>query len=408
MKILLINHYAGSLRHGMEYRPYYLAREWARAGHSVTIVASSFSHVRSMNADQSEVTREERLDGIRYLWLRGKPYFGNGFGRIRNMLHFLYRLYRIGARLADEKPDVVIASSTYPLDMFPAARIARRARAKLVFEVHDLWPLSPMELGGMSRWHPFIAVMQIGEDYAYRRADKVISLLPKAREHMLSRGMAPEKYAYIPNGIALEEWADSGHDSVPEPLKSECARLRAEGKFLIGYAGAHGVANALDHLLDAASSLKNERISFLLIGKGPEKSRLMERAVREKIDNVRFFDPIPKIAIPSALRGFDALFIALEKKGIYRFGTSLNKVMDYMMSGRPLLYSGEAANDPVRESGCGVSVAAENPAKIAEGARDLLGKSPAQLAEMGARGTAYVREHHDYSALARRFLEALS
>ena len=177
MNILLINHYAGSPRDGMEYRPYYLAREWVRLGHRVLVVAASHAHVRAQQpllAGRSR--RNETIDGVEYSWLKTPPYSGNGVGRIRNMLAFLHGLYRQGRQLAQSfKPDLVIASSTYPMDIWPA---------QLVFEVHDLWPLSPMELGGLSRWHPFIMVVQAAEDYAYRRADVVVSMLPKVRAYM--------------------------------------------------------------------------------------------------------------------------------------------------------------------------------------------------------------------------------
>lgn len=216
MNILLINHYAGSLGYGMEYRPYYFAREWVRSGHKVTVVGASYSHLRSKQPKVSQAFEEENVDGIRYVWLKAPAYEGNGFGRIKNMLAFLAGLYRYMDKLAGGViPDAVIASSTYPLDIYPARRLAKRYRAKLVFEVHDLWPLSPMELGNMPPYHPFIMVMQAAENYAYRHADKVVSLLPKAKEHMVSHGMAEEKFVYIPNGICIEDWNELNNHKIP-------------------------------------------------------------------------------------------------------------------------------------------------------------------------------------------------
>ncbi len=140
----------------MEYRPYYLAREWVRTGHRVQIVASARSHIR---AEQPQLARQSRLneniDGIQYTWFATPNYSGNGIRRVGNMASFVSRLYLDGKTLAKTfKPDVVIASSTYPMDIWPAHRIAQLAQAKLVFEVHDLWPLTPMELGGMSKMAP--------------------------------------------------------------------------------------------------------------------------------------------------------------------------------------------------------------------------------------------------------------
>ena len=103
----------------------------------------------------------------------------------------------------------MIASSTYPFDSKVAAKIAKKNNARFIYEVHDLWPLTLIEVGGMSKWHPFIMAMQCAENFAYRHADKVVSLLPKAEDHMHSHGMAAEKFIYIPNGVAVTDWLNS-------------------------------------------------------------------------------------------------------------------------------------------------------------------------------------------------------
>uniref|UniRef100_UPI00286B7996 glycosyltransferase n=1 Tax=Roseateles sp. TaxID=1971397 RepID=UPI00286B7996 len=176
MKILLINHYAGSPQHGMEFRPFYLAREWRRAGHQVLILAASESHVRSTQPQAGGQT----IAGVAYVWYGTPAYAGNGFGRLRNIWSFCRQLWNDADALAENfQPDVVIASSTYPMDIWPARRIAKKARAKLVYEVHDLWPLSPIELSGMSPRHPFAMLCQKAENEAYRDADVVVSMLPK-------------------------------------------------------------------------------------------------------------------------------------------------------------------------------------------------------------------------------------
>lgn len=207
MNILLINHYAGSPEYGMEYRPYYLAREWVKMGHNVTIVGADFSHLRIKQPQAGE----EIIDGIRYVWLHTPAYQGNGIGRIKNMLSFLWKLYRQEKRVKGEhKPNVVIASSTYPLDIYPAHYIAKKYKAKLVFEVHDIWPLTPMEIGHMSKYHPFIMVMQMAEDYMCRHVDKVISILPKAEPHYREHGLAKGKFVHIPNGVVIDKNSQDG------------------------------------------------------------------------------------------------------------------------------------------------------------------------------------------------------
>lgn len=407
MKILLINHYAGSPLHGMEYRPYYLAREWVRMGHQVWIVASSQSHVRAQQPQLGSGDRlDECIDGIQYTWFKTPPYKGNGVGRVVNMAAFVSQIYREGKQIVkDFKPDVVVASSTYPMDIWPAHRIAKMADAKLVFEVHDLWPLSPMELGGMSRWHPFIMLVQAAENYAYSHADIVVSMLPKVREYMESRGMAPHKLFIVPNGIDPDEWQTEA-----PPLKGAAlevlAGLKAEGTSIIGYAGTHGVANALDTLLDTAKLMQDENVAFVLVGSGPSKAALQQRTRDEGLENVCFIDPVMKQQIPALLEWFDIAYIGWHFQPLYRFGIAPNKLMDYMMSGRTVLHSVEAGNDPVSEAGCGLTVRPEDPPSVVQGIRSLLALSDAERKAMGQCGRAFVTENHTYPVLAQRFLEA--
>lgn len=408
MNILLINHYAGSPRHGMEYRPYYLAREWVRLGHKVRIVASAQSHVRAQSPQLAGQARlDEIIDGIQYTWFETPRYAGNGIARVRNMAAFVARLYREGRELARAfKPDLVIASSTYPMDIWPAHRIAKLAAAKLVFEVHDMWPLSPIELGGMSRRHPFIMLVQAAEDYAYRHADVVISMLPKVHEYMQSRGMAPHKLHIVPNGIDPAEWlADA--PALQGTAVDILANLRAQGWSIVGHAGTQGLSNALDIFLDTAKLMQGEKVAFVLVGGGPAKSALQQRAKTEGLQNVRFIDAVEKAQIPALLQWFDVAYIGVRRMPLYRFGIAPNKLMDYMMAGRPVVMAIEAGNDPVTEAGCGLTVKPEDPHSVAKGIRALLALSADERKAMAQRGREFVMKNHTYPVLGQRFLTAI-
>ncbi|MEW6217690.1 MAG: glycosyltransferase family 4 protein [Candidatus Bipolaricaulota bacterium] len=408
MNILLINHYAGSLLHGMEFRPFYLAREWVRRGHKVTIVAASHAHVRSIQPACGGSESHETIEGIEYRWLATPPYSGNGMARVRNMAAFVARLMRRAAKIAgDVKPDAVIASSTYPLDIFPARAMARRTGARLVFEVHDLWPLSPRILGGMPAWHPFIVAMQMAENLAYRRADRVVSLLPMAKAHMVRHGMDPKKFVYIPNGVAVEDW-EGPAAQLPEEHERILRGLRDDGRFVVCYAGAHGLANALEYFVDAAPHLTGTGAHLVLVGSGPEKPALQERAWRMGSDRVTFLPPVSRPAIRALFSFADALYVGLRHCQLFEFGISPNKLLDYMMAGKPVLQSIKAGNDPVRDAGCGITVEPGHSVAIAEGLRRLMSLSSDERTAMGARGRAYAIQHHDYLVLARHFEEVLS
>jgi len=408
MNILLVNHYAGSPRDGMEYRPYYLAREWVRAGHRVQIVAASYSHVRTRQPLVTRDALDEVIDGIAYRWLPTPAYAGNGLGRVKNIWAFLSRLWRETPRLvAGFQPDVVIASSTYPMDIWVVRRIARRARAKWVYEVHDLWPASPIELSGMSPRHPFILLCQKAENDAYRDADAVVSMLPVVAEHMRAHGLDLRKLHIVPNGVALDEWQGTPQALAPD-LAETLAALKRDGRTIVGYAGSHGLPNALDVLLDAAALMKDEPIAFVLVGDGHEKARLAQRVRDEGLDHVTMLAPVPKAQIPALLAAFDIAYIGWQRVPIYRFGIAPNKLMDYMMAGRAVLHSVEAGNDAVAEAGCGLTVAPESAAAVAVGLRELAALTPEARAAMGERGRAFVVANHSYRVLAQRFIDAVS
>jgi glycosyltransferase involved in cell wall biosynthesis len=404
MRILLINHHAGGPGMGMEHRPWLMAREWIRLGHEVLIVAASNAHTRTVQPETGGRITRMHHEGIPYLILRTPSYHGNGFQRVLNMTFFVKRLFLNARKLtSDFKPDMVIASSTYPLDIWPASRIAKLSKAKLVFEVHDLWPLSPMELGGYSSRHPFIRLLQSAENFACRKSDKVVSLLPCTLEHLAGHGMDPSKFIYIPNGVVSADW------NTGTPLPEEHTNLLASlmGKTIIGYTGAMGISNALEPLIDAAALVQHLPVAFVLVGSGPEKQPLIVRAQKAGLKNLFFAGNVTKMQMPALLDQMDLLYIGFKKNPLYRFGVSPNKIFDYMMAGKPIIQAIEACNNFVAASGCGIAIEPDNPAAIARAISSMLEMSSEDLQEMGKSGRDYVIRNHDFPLLAKRFLEWL-
>lgn len=391
----------------MEYRPYYLAREWVRMGHAVTIAAASASHVRTLTPAVQGTVTEEMIDGIRYLWFKTPAYEGNGLPRAINIFTFVGQLLRYQSWIAGTiKPDIVIASSTYPLDIIPARAIGRSCHAKLVFEVHDLWPLSPIELGGMPKYHPFILLMQWAENIAYCNANIVVSILPNTMEHMLQHGMRSDKFVYIPNGVDVAEWQDRP-STLPDEHKQALLTLKAKKHFLVGYAGGHGLANALDNLINASEYLAGQPVSIVLVGQGPEKAQLQARVQERDLSQVIFLPPVPKSAIPELLGLMDSLYIGWRNHPLYRFGVSPNKLLDYMMASKPIVHSINAGNDLVSDSGCGISIPPEKPEEIAEAVLQLMSLSAEARQQMGQKGRAYILANHDYQVLAEQFITSI-
>jgi glycosyltransferase involved in cell wall biosynthesis len=375
-------------------------------GHRVEIVACSYSHVRARHPEiGGKAEQVDVIDGITYRWLRGNAYRGNGVGRLLNIATFLVRLWaRAGRMVREFQPDLVIASSTYPMDTWVARHIARRAQCRWIYEVHDLWPLSLIELSGMSPWHPFALLCAWAEHSAYRRADAVVSMLPKVHEHMAARGLDLQRLRIVPNGVAVQAWEDPSQ-ALREDVQQTLQAARGNGHRIVGYAGSMGLPNALDTLLDAAALMRDEPVTFVLVGDGHEKDRLQRRAIEEELGNVHFLAPIPKAQIPTLLQAVDVAYIGWQRVPMYRFGIAPNKLMDYMMAGCPVLHSVEAGNDAVAESGCGLTVPPEDPQAVATGLRHLLSLPEPERKAMGEAGRAFVRAHHAYDVLARQFLD---
>ena len=380
-----------------------MCKEWLKLGHKVLIVGGSQSHLRK----QQPLKEHETIDGVDYSWVKLYKYKGNGVGRIISMGMFISKLgMNYKKYLRDFVPDIVIASSTYPLDIYPARKIAKHYGAKLIYEVHDLWPLSPIELGGYSPKHPFIRVMQKAEDDCYRYVDAVVSMLPKSEPHMKERGLADGKFFCVPNGIVMDDWMN--YPPLSEPHLSTLERLHSEGKFVVGFAGAHGIANSLYAAIDAVSGLKKDNVVFVLVGTGPEKERLIEYTKQHQIENVLFLPPVNKKLIPSLLEHMDALYIGLQRQSLFRFGISPNKMFDYMMASKPVIQAIDAGNNLVEEAQCGLYAEPDNIEEIWNSILQLKNMPPEERIHLGKNGKDFVLRNHTYGVLAQKFIDVMA
>lgn len=401
VNIWIFNEYAGTPYHGMTFRHYYIAKELVKLGHKVTIFTSSFSHYKLTQHIQTKQSfTRQNIDGIDFVWVKMPPYKApKSFGRIRNWFLFALKLFFLPV-LKLEKPDAILVSSLPLHPILPAKYLANKYQAKLIFEVRDIWPLSAMELGGYSPRNPFIKHLQWLEDFAYKNSDAVVSVLANAYEHMQTRGLSKEKFHYIPNGVAVDSLRNT------QDLDAKTLSEIPKGKFIIGYAGTFGVANALDSFIRAAQILQeNDALAFVLVGGGKEKEKLL--ALAKDCKNISFVDSVQKDQVQSLLHCFDVCYIGWKNESIYNYGISANKLFDYMYCAKPILHSFNGKKDIVELSMSGVSVLAENPQEIANGVLKLYSMTQEERDQMGQNALKYVVENHDYKNLAKRLLKVL-
>lgn len=399
----IINEYAGTPYHGMTFRHYYLAKELVKLGYKVTIFTSSFSHYKlKQHLEVKKTFTKENIDDIDFIWVKMPNYKApKSLGRIRNWFLFALKLFFIPS-LNLEKPDCILVSSLPLHSIVSGNFLAKKYNAKLIFEVRDIWPLSAIELGGYSQKNPFIKHLQWLEDFAYKNADAVVTVLANAYEHMKTRGLDKNKFHYIPNGISIDELNQI------EKLDEKIVNQIPKNKFIVGYAGTFGIANALDSFIEAAKILKdNNSIAFVLVGDGKEKEKLIEQAKDTK--NIFFVDSIKKNQVQSVLQYFDACFIGLKNNPLFQYGVSPNKLFDYMYASKPIIYAiNSGFFQPVTDSKSGLYVDSENPNAIADGVLEIYAMSEEKRLQMGQNGKKYVLAHHEYNSLATKLIEVIN
>jgi glycosyltransferase involved in cell wall biosynthesis len=409
VNILIIDHYAGSPALGMEFRPYYLAKEWIRLGHNITIISADFSHLRSKQPVVYSDLQYEKTDGIAYLWLKTPKYESSGFKRILNILVFIGKLLINKKKIRTlANPDIVIASSTYPLDIYPAYLIAKKNNAKLVFELHDLWPLSPMIIGNYSKHHPFIWLMQRAENFACKNCKCYISLLGNAKDYLIQHGLKNEKFFHIPNGFSNDE-VESEEMQIPEELDKLLKKIKSQSKIIIGYAGGHSPSNALKSFVAASNHFdENLNFAFVLVGDGSCKDELIEMTRANKHKNIYFLPQVSKSLIPAILSQFDVLYAGGVRSILHSYGTSFNKITDYMLAEKPIIFAVDDPNSIVEKIGCGIQIEAENEAELVKTIKFLSGLSVEERRSMGVKGRKYALQELNYTSLAKKFIEAIT
>lgn len=406
MNILYIDHYAGSLEMGMEFRPYYLAREWVKMGHKVRIVAGDYSHLRIHNPIVGKDFQEDSIDGITYNWIKTGSYNGNGLKRALTMVRFVMKLRKNAKWIAKHwEPDVIITSSTYPIDTYAGQRIRRHSKAKngdkviLIHEVHDMWPITLTEIGGMKKSNPFVVLMQMGENSFCKHSDYVVSLPIAAKDYFVGHGMDAKKFRPIMNGVVLSEWENPS--LLPDEHQDLLNKLHNENRFIICFFGSVNVSYAIDYLIKAKQKVDDSRIAIVVVGEGNQKEELMRMAD----DGVFFLPRISKTAIPTLMENIDCCYVGALHNDMFRFGICMNKLFDSMMSGKPILYAVEAPNNFIRDYNCGISVMAENVDALANGMKQMLELTQEERKAMGNNGRTAVIEHFSYERLALQFEE---
>jgi len=399
MKVLYFHQYFSTPSGAAGTRSYEMAQRLIARGHQVTMVCGSGKFANTGLTDESvKGMRRGMVEGIDVIEL-DLPYSNYDSFLKRSWVFMLFAWRSVG--LAWSLPyDLLFATSTPLTAGIPGIVASLLRRKPFVFEVRDLWPELPREMGVISN-PAVLGSMSVLEWLSYHFAKGCIGLSPGIVKGIVRRGISADKVELVPNGCDLELF----NPIVGDVLRPEGVR---DEDFLAVFTGAHGIANGLDSALNAAKVLKEKGrkdIKLVFIGDGKLKPELVARAEREGLVNCLFLDPVNKRKLTAYLRGADAGLMLLANVPAFYFGTSPNKFFDYIAIGLPVVnnYPGWLA-EMITQKYCGIAVDPESPEALAL-ALEKMADNPELTKQMGVNARHFAEREFDRQKLGNRFVD---
>lgn len=347
-----------------------------------------------ITADRNHLTGTTVAAEPGLLPVRTVSYTTNGARRVLNWASYAWNAFWAGQR--QKNLDLVYASSPHLLAGLAGLVLAKVRRIPFVLEIRDLWPHILLQMGQMKESSPVYRALTVLEELLYAQAARIVVMAPGTESELLSRGIPPEKIVYVPNGADPEDFVPSA------PREVLRARYGFSGLTAV-YAGAHGPANGLHLLLEAAAAVTDVPVSVVLVGSGVVKADLQKQAAKRGLSNVRFMDPVPKSEIADVLAAADLGLHVLADVDLFRTAVSPNKLFDYMAAGLPVLTNSPGlVGDWVERAGCGWTV---EPSDLASGLRRFAATGDDRRELLGRSGQDWLRRHQSRSAMAQRLAD---
>ena len=397
--IWIINQYANTRDMPGHTRQYEIAKGLAKYGWKINVFASDFNLSRReyFYLKNFQLSLTEEIDGIKWSWLRVYPYKINDIKRYLNIvsfcLHISIRLFITS--IFEKSPDIIFASSPQLPAAFICLLIAKILGKPFVVEIRDLWPQVLLEQGGIKKSNFIIKVLSMMEKYIYKNSDHVIVLAKGSMQFVRKRGA--KNISWLPNGPDLNDFKEINISKEPE-------KFSFNEPFKIFYTGAHGEANALDILIDAARLIQDLPIKIVLVGDGPEKNNLIKYA--NGLENIQFLNPVPKKYIPTLLKDANAIALILKNINLFSYGVSPNKLYDAYALSKPVITNVNGdINDEVRLNNLGVTSQPGSSLDLAKSIKILFQKSKIERAEMGKRARSLAEKIYSREKVIQKYDE---
>lgn len=407
MKVLYFHQHFSTPQGSTGTRSYQFSRKLLEHGHEVTVVCgSSATGKTGLDGKSVKGMRTGTIDGINVVEL-DLPY-SNYDGLVKRAWAFLKFAMKSTKIAFTYKYDLLFATSTPLTAGIPGIVMKIFRRKKFIFEVRDLWPELPREMGVIK--NPVILFfMSVLEWLSYNMADACIGLSPGIKKGIIRRLKNKNKIVkMLPNGCDLDLFNPTSKSNMSF-FKTNISNYN-DGDIVALFTGAHGVANGLDAVLDMAKVLKQrnvDNIKLVFIGDGKLKPHLIERAKKEKLTNCIFINAVPKLELANIVRNADIGLMILDNIPAFYYGTSPNKFFDYISAGKPVLnnYPGWLA-DLITENQCGYAVKPNDPDAFANALIEMTSNKKA-LSTMGKNARKLAEQEFDRNSIAEKFVELL-
>lgn len=399
-RILIISKYASSKEVGFETRLFALSRHLVSGGNSITIISSDSNHLAKFKTFKNKYNFEV-IHGIKTIWIKTLKYKGTvSFKRVLSWLDFEWKLFWMNKK-AIEHPDVIIVSSLSLLTILNGVLLKKKFNAKLIFEIRDIWPLTLTEEGGFSNSNPFVKILSGLEKWGYLNSDLVVGTMPNLEQHVINVTNKRINCKCVPFGFELQQYeSDEAGNTSHEDF------FIPKDKFVIGYAGSIGLSNGLGTLINVIKKLNyDENIYFVIVGDGGLRERYIETL--KDCKNVLFINRVERQKVRLVLAKCNLLYFSSLKSKVWDFGWSPNKLIDYMISGKPVLASYSGFPSMVNEAGSGVFVPSEDEVSLIKAIKELASRPASDLIEMGKKGKQWLIENRQWYILADNYLSII-
>jgi glycosyltransferase involved in cell wall biosynthesis len=343
---------------------------------------------------------QEIVQGVRAVWLNVLSVRNSSSARrVLSWLHFEWQLLTASKKELP-RPTTIIVSSLSLFSILSGFYFAKKYRARFLVEIRDIWPLSAMQLGGYSPYHPFIWLLARIEKFGYKNADTIIGTMPNLQEHVRKVYPAFKKCICIPQGVNLSFYQQK-QEKLPDSYVART--FSKKSAFYVAYTGTMNDNNPLDTLLESASQLKDEQqIHFLILGRGAKKEYYEHKY--GALPNVSFPNPIPKNQVHDFLSRIDLTFDSiLPSLAIY--GLSRNKWIDYMFAACPVVCSYTGYKSMINEANCGRFVPFGDVKGLVEVIRSYASMPEEERKKIGERGKSYLLRYRTFDKLAQQYAE---